>query len=70
MEPKLTNTFSREIIEVMPPPKFKLPNLESYRGRIVPSNDDASFELVALFFDVNDALKCWLFFTIIKESML
>ncbi|KAH0448556.1 hypothetical protein IEQ34_022356 [Dendrobium chrysotoxum] len=50
-------TFLREIIEAKPPTKFKILHLDSYKGRMEPTNQDAYFELTTSPMDINDALK-------------
>lgn len=65
---KLTNTFSNEIVEVRLLPKFKVPNLEPYRRRSNLIDLVTYYEYTTSLFDLDDTLKCLLFFSNLKGS--
>ncbi|KAH0463369.1 hypothetical protein IEQ34_007951 [Dendrobium chrysotoxum] len=66
----LVNAFPREITEAKPLAKCKIPHLDSYKGKTDLIDNVNCLEWIVSLLDINNALKCRLFFTTFKESPL
>lgn len=63
-----TNAFFVRIIEAHPPHQFKILHLELCKGRTDLADHNTYFELMTLLLDLDDTIKCRLFFTILGGS--